>query len=262
MLKFVIPHLTHATKYTIDMSDTVNVGLGTAAATETLQPETLPLPRTSSISDSSANSENSLSAREGQEPAGVSPKVNSSSDLPDCAKDPCQCLHTVGLLMTGLEARSLLVDSDTLDSKLASQRVFLSRCNSVLGCEACSARPEYLMLLGLLTQNLTNFCEATVDKYLDEVRSHSKTPGTIRSPSSSESSNRANLGSYEVESSEEWSTLMKVLIILQLQSLQTLLRGMKKASHLESNAMLPKVEWPCPTERRVVALVQRLGQAA
>ena len=193
------------------------------------------------------------------EPVDVSTQLNLS-------KDSCTCLKTVGLLMIELEAKTLVVDTAALDAKLASQKEFLGRCDSVLGCPDCSARPEYLLLLGLLTQNLANACEATVNKYIEDVQSLSMSPqspdATHNSLTSSKTNSRAHLGHYEVESTREWSTLMKVLIILQLQSVQTLLRGMKKASHMASNAMLPRVEWPCPTERRVIGLIQRLGQIA
>ena len=165
--------------------------------------------------------------------------------------------------MTELEARSLVTDTAALDSKLASQKEFLTRCESVLGCATCSIRPEYLLLLGLLTQNLTNSCEATVNKYLEEIQTLQKSPenldttGHLSTPS--RTNGHAHLGRYQVETPREWSTLMKVLIILQLQNVQTLLRGMKKASYLVSDPALPRVQWPCPTERRVVGLIQRLG---
>lgn len=176
----------------------------------------------------------------------------------------CQCLRTIGIMLTELEAKSLVAESGTLDSMLASQKYFLSRCNSILDCENCSVRAEYILLLGLLAQNLTNLCEATVNKYLDEVRRPPKTPGaTIPSPPLSEASNKVYLGHYEVGSPQEWHTLMKVLIVMQLQNVQSLLRGMFRAASLGSNAKhFPMIERPCPTERRVTILIRRLGQAA
>ena len=176
----------------------------------------------------------------------------------ESSSSSCSCLQVVGKMMTELEARSLEIDDSAVDSKLASQKDFLNRCNSILGCQTCSARPEYLLLLGLLTQNLTNFCEGTVNRYLNEIGNHPESSATMGPLA--ETKNRGRVGHYEVDSRHEWSTLMKVLIILQLQSVQTLLRGMKKASHLESNAILPRVEWPCPSERRIMALIQRLGE--
>ena len=247
------------TNYTADMSDTINANLGTR--TETAGDQTMP---SKSQMDSLP-----LSASAFTQDFSDSPKVDDlTSVLPkeclvprhqDLSNGPCQCLETVGKLTVSLEMKTLEVDTAALDSKLASQRESLNKCNTVLGCKNCSTRPEYLLLLGLLTQNLTNFCEATVNLYLDQVREYSMSLGAAHSPAPSESSSGGRLGHYAVESSQEWSTLMKVLIILQLQSVQTLLRGLKGASYLESNPTLPRMEWPCPSERRVLALIKKLG---
>ncbi len=168
-------------------------------------------------------------------------------------------------MLIELEAKSLVFENGTLDSMLASQKDSLSRCNSILDCQNCSMRAEYILLLGLLAQNLTNLCETTVNKYLDEVRRPSENDktldATIPSPPSSETSDKVYLGHYKVESPQEWHTLMKVLIIMQLQNVQSLLKGMFKAASLGSNAKhFPMIERPCPTERRVTILIQRLSQ--
>jgi len=170
------------------------------------------------------------------------------------------------MMLIELEAKSLVVEDGTLDSMLASQKEFLSRCKSILDCQYCSMRAEYILLLGLLAQNLTNLCETTVNKYLDEVRrpceTHKILDATNPSPPSSETSNKVYLGQYEVESPQEWHTLIKVLIVMQLQNVQSLLRGMFKAASLGSTAKhFPMIERPCPTERRVTIFIQRLGQA-
>ena len=184
------------------------------------------------------------------------PKYDQSRQL----ESPCRCLEIVGKLLTETESKSLETDTGAVDMKLTWQKGFLQRCNTVLDCPNCLARPEYLLLLGFLTQNLTNYIEATVNMYLEDIQSQPR-PSSTKSPStSSERSSKAHLGQYEVESPREWSTLMKVLIILQLQSVQKLLRSMKEASHMESNAMLPQIQWPCPTERRVMRFIDKLGQ--
>lgn len=148
----------------------------------------------------------------------------SSTDLgaKDSQHASCHCLSTIGILLTELEAKSLVTErSGSLDSMLAAQKEFLARCQSVLNCLDCSMRAEYILLLGLLAQNLTNLCETTVNKYLEEIRpsaehSSSSSDACIPSPPS-ETSFKVNLGQYEVESTQEWHTLMKVLIVMQLQ---------------------------------------------
>lgn len=194
------------------------------------------------------------------------PNAEKASKPPESSEAACQCLRTIGMLLMELEAKSLVVESGTLDSMLVSQKDFLRRCNSILDCIDCSVRAEYILLLGLLAQSLTNLCEDTVNKYIEEVQRQLEFPktshATIPSPPSSETSNKVFLGQYEIESPQEWHTLMKVLIVMQLQNLQSLLRGMFKAASLGSNANhFPMIERPCPTERRVMVLIQRLGQA-
>ncbi|KAL6719835.1 hypothetical protein ACLMJK_001756 [Lecanora helva] len=176
------------------------------------------------------------------------------------AKSSCDCLSTMFGLTMELEHKSLMADTASLDNKLASQKDFLNRCNAILKCEFCRTRPEYLLLLGMFIQNLTNFCEATVNNYLEGVWSQSDWYSTPQSGSDlSNVEATAQLGQYEVDSQQEWNTLMKVLIILQLQSIETLLRGTKEASFNGSNSILPRVQWPCPTARRIMTLIQRLG---
>lgn len=205
----------------------------------------------------------------GTEQQGLLPNSDPSSKAmhqSESSESPCQCLRNIGMMLIELEAKSLVVENGTLDSMLASQKEFLSRCHSILDCQNCSMRAEYILLLGLLAQNLTNLCENTVNKYLDAVQrpsdSHETGDATIPSPSLSETSNKVYLGQYEVDSPQEWHTLMKVLIVMQLQNVQSLLRGMFKAASLGSNAEhYPMIERPCPTERRVAGLIQRLSQA-
>lgn len=202
--------------------------------------------------------------QEGLLPNGdLSPKA---LDRSTSSGTPCQCLHNIGMMLIELEAKSLVVENGTLDSMLASQKDFLSRCNSILDCQHCSMRAEYILLLGLLAQNLTNLCESTVNKFLEAVRrpseNHETLGATMPSRPLSETSDKVYLGRYEVELPQEWHTLMKVLIVMQLQNVQSLLKGMFKAASLGSNAEhCPMVERPCPTERRVIRLIQRLSQA-
>lgn len=147
--------------------------------------------------------------------------LDQTAQLPSTESAFCQCLSTIGTLLAELEARSLAAENGSLDSMLAVQKDFLGRCNSVLNCLDCSMRAEYILLLGLLAQNLTNQCDNTVSKYLEEVRpsvehSSSRLDPPIPSPPS-ETNFRVNLGQYEVESTQEWHTLIKVLIVMQLQ---------------------------------------------
>ena len=185
---------------------------------------------------------------------------------PDLSELPCQCLQNVTVMLSEIENKSLMTETVSLDCTLAWQKKFLSRCNSILECAKCPTRPEYLLLLGLLAQSITNHCESSVNTYLEEERRQSTQHRTLDTESDSlaslESNNRTYLGQYAVESPQEWNSLMKVLILLQLQNVQSLLRGMKKARSSGPNAVsLPRVQGPCPTEQRLMVLIQRLGNS-
>lgn len=193
---------------------------------------------------------------------------NPKSVYPNQANQPhtrCQCLNTVAVLLEELEAKSKLVDPAALDSILASQKEALGRCNSVLSCTTCFPKPEYILLLGMVTERLACLCEATVTKYLEEAaqrQSNSVTEasnGRHHSRTSSAGSGGAKvfLGSYEIESPEEYNGVIRFLIALQLQSLRKFIEGMKKAAGTGPScaSQLPKVQ---AAEKRVAKLIQKI----
>ncbi len=189
---------------------------------------------------------------------------NGSKTLPPSDDPPtrCQCLRIIGVLLEDLERKDHLVDPTALDSILASQKKAFTRCNSVLSCSTCVARSEYILLLGLITERLATLLEVTVTLYLKEVQRRSdfgaSPHGKHFSRTSSDESNKVFLGRYEIESLEEWSSLIRVLVVLQLRSLWTLLGGMKKAAAAGRNVtQLPMVH---ATERRVGILIRKLSQ--
>lgn len=190
------------------------------------------------------------------------PRVQRSKTLPSSDDSParCQCLRLIEVLLEDLERKNFLDDPVALDSILAWQRKALAHCSTVLGCSACVARSEYILLLGLITDRLATLCESTVSLYLKEVqrRTTSQTSSDRRhhSRTSSEESSTVFLGCYEIESREEWSSLIRVLIVLQLRNLRSLLGDMNKAATTRTNAShLPMVQ---ASERRVSNLIQKL----
>ena len=187
-----------------------------------------------------------------------------SKTLPSSDDSParCQCLRLIGVLLEDLERKNHLDDPAALDSILAWQKRALAHCSTVLSCSTCVARSEYILLLGLITERLATLCESTVCLYSKEVLRRSNfrisSNGKHHSRTSSEEFSTVFLGRYEIDSSEEWSSLIRVVIVLQLRSLRSLLRGMKKAATAGTNAtQLPMVQ---ATERRVDGLIQELRQ--
>lgn len=164
----------------------------------------------------------------------------------------CQCLRLIEVLLEDLERGHYLDDPAALDSILAWQKRALSHCSTVLSCSACVARSEHILLLAFITERLATLCESTVSLYLKELQRRSSANGRRHS----EESGTVFLGCYEIESKEEWSSLIRVLIVLQLRSLRSLLGDMSNAARAGTNAaQLPMVQ---ATERRVDDLIQRL----
>ena len=193
------------------------------------------------------------------------PKIalgHGSNTLPpsDDSLTRCQCLRLIEVLLEDLERKKYLDDPAALDSILAWQKRALAHCSTVLRCSACGSRSEYILLLGLITERLATLCESTASLYLKELRCRSSlrkiSNGRHHSRTLSEESSTVFFGRYEIESTEEWSSLIRVLIILQLRSLRSLLGNLKIAATAGTNAtQLPMMQ---ATERRVGNLIQKL----
>ena len=169
-------------------------------------------------------------------------------------------MRIIGILLEELDKKDHILDPTAIHSIMASQKETLSRCNSVLSCSTCVARSEYTLLLGLITQRLATSCEFTVAVYLEEVqrryRFRSAPKNEYHSRTSLEHSQHLFLGHYEIDSLEEWSSLLRVLIVLQLRGLLNFLGEMKNIAVTGSNAtQLPVLQ---ATERRVGILIQKL----
>ena len=172
----------------------------------------------------------------------------------------CQCLLMVGALLEEFETKKRLLDPATLDSILASHKEALTRCNVILSCSTCTARSEHMLLLGMITERLVALYESTISLYLEQVQRHYSfgvSSNSMPQPQGPlDESNKIFLGHYKVDSPEEWSSLIQVLLVLQLRGLWGLLEGMKKAvAGGKSATQLPMVD---TCERRVARLVQKL----
>lgn len=173
----------------------------------------------------------------------------------------CQCLQTINMSLEELEeAQSRRISSAGLDTILAFQRTALGRCESVIHCTACTARPEYILLLGLILEKLVNLCETLVAKHRQKVEYElgylTASDGSISSKDKSDEPAKVYFGSYEIESQTEWDYLTRVLIVLQIRKFWRLLKGMKEATASTSNSMqLSKAQ---AMERRIKNLMQNL----
>ena len=201
-------------------------------------------------------------ARAQDGPESTLSNVSKALSLPDNSPTRCQYLWTIEVSLEELERKKHIVDPAALDSILALQKKALAGGYTVLDCSTCVSRSEYILLLGLTTERLVTLCESAVSMYLEEVqrRSSSRTSPDCkyRSRTSSGEPIKVFLGRYEIESLEEWSSIIRVIIVIQLQNLLTLLAGIKKAALSGTNVIrLPMVQ---ATERRIGILIQKVRQ--
>ena len=164
-----------------------------------------------------------------------------------------------------LETKSTHVNTTGLDAILTSQKEALGRCNSVLYCSTCYLRPEYLLLLGMVTELLASLCESTVTKYLE-----TSTDGTLSREADADARYHSRgspmddvkvfLGGYEIEIPEERIRLVQVLIAMQLQTSKKFIEDVANAivSRAEGKTSAIKVQ---AAEQRVAKLIQRVRQS-
>lgn len=199
-------------------------------------------------------------------PATPSSTSQQKKDAPPTAvPGNCQCLSTMVILLEDLENKGRHVGTAALDSILASQKEALGRCNSVLNCSTCFLRAEYILLLGMVTDRLASLCESTVAKYLDDVND-----GTaFREPSADgKCYSRGNpmddvkvvVGGYEIETPDERIGLVRMMIVMQLQTLRKFIEGVASAvaSRREGKTQVLKVQ---AAEQRLAKLIQRIRQS-
>ena len=163
------------------------------------------------------------------------------------------------MLLEDLETKGRHVDTAALDSILVSQKEALGRCNTVLNCSSCFLRPEYILLLGMVAERLATLCESTVAKYLEDTHE-----GTSFHESSATNNPihdvKVCLGGYEIETPDERVGLVRLMIVMQLQSLRKFVEGVSiaVASRREGKTQVGKVQ---AAEQRLAKLIQRIRQS-
>lgn len=161
------------------------------------------------------------------------------------------------MLLEDLETKARHVETAALDSILVSQKEALGRCNTVLNCPSCFLRPEYILLLGMVTEKLASLCESTVAKYLDDVNDGTPFRGFNGNPMDDV---KVSLGGYEIETPDERVGMVRLLIVMQLQSLRKFVEGVANAvaSRKEGKAQVLKVQ---AAEQRLAKLIHRIRQS-
>ena len=163
------------------------------------------------------------------------------------------------MLLEELETKARHVNTAALDSILVSQKEALGRCNTVLNCPSCFLRPEYILLLGMVTERLASLCESTVAKYLDDVNDGTSF-GEMNGVGSPMDGVKVSLGGYEIETPDERIGMVRLLIVMQLQSLRKFVEGVANAvaSRPEGKMQVVKVQG---AEQRLAKLIQKIRQS-
>lgn len=180
-------------------------------------------------------------------------------------KENCQCLRSMAFLLEDLEIKGRNFDTIALDSILVLQKETLGRCNSALNCSACCLRPQLLLLLGTVTERLASIYESTVARYLDGPNECSPCLGDSTgerhlSQGDPMDDVKVCLGSYEVETRDERVSVIRLLIVSQLQSLKKLTGSVTKAviSRGEGEPQVIKVQ---AAERRLAELIRSIRRS-
>lgn len=163
-----------------------------------------------------------------------------------------------------LEHKGTHADTTALDLILMSQKEALGRCNSVLDCSTCYLRPEYTLLLGMVTELLASLCESTVTKYFDNANDgvlyrEADANARYHSRGSPMDDVKVSLGRYNIEKPEERVRMVQLLIAMQLQNLRKFIKGVANVivSRAEVKTSAIKVQ---AAEQRLAKLTQKIRQ--
>ncbi|KAK2755489.1 hypothetical protein FQN54_006426 [Arachnomyces sp. PD_36] len=148
--------------------------------------------------------------------------------------DTCGCLPTAVFLLDELEGSHAYSHQKQLDSHLSSYREVLAQCKNMLQCLQCRNRPENMTVLNLVLERQVNMSDSMVDAYLALTADDYSAVAPRSSAKSSQGGSRASperpemlLGEYEITTTSEWQTMVRVLIFTQMSALDHLLAQMK-----------------------------------
>ncbi|RHZ43462.1 uncharacterized protein CDV56_100614 [Aspergillus thermomutatus] len=148
----------------------------------------------------------------------------------------------------------------SLDSTLAWQKEARTNCLKMLRCKHCNSRSDYMMLLTVVCDKLATLSGKVIAIYLQHCNKNppeaTRFPTPSCSPPKSSNKNPPNgmfVGNYEIDNPSEWSSVMSVLMRIQLRSLWSLMQEAKTVAYMASlSTQLAKLQ---DTEHRVSKLI-------
>ena len=183
----------------------------------------------------------------------------------------CQCLQSILGLLEELENRASTTDAYTMDSALAYHKEALNHCIHMVRCSACTARSDYMMLLGVVSDKLITSYEQIINENTESaqkgVESNERGSGIASSSSPSSGvgggageareklARVVSLGYYQIDGPTEWEYVMRVLILLQVRQVFDLLARMQHIA--EETLRGPQVSATRMREQRLKTIAEK-----
>ena len=164
----------------------------------------------------------------------------------------CQCLQRVVLLLEELDCPPEGGGVQEPDAWLSRLKEAL-RCGEVLLlCSSCQAKPENVSILGFLADRLTTMCELIVGKYV-EILENGQCNGLDNATNAAW---LISLGEYEIDCINEWSVLLRAMIIMQLRAVDGLVNRLKGVTNLvNGEGLRRKMD---VTQKRILTLLDKV----
>ncbi|KAI3319190.1 hypothetical protein HD806DRAFT_510277 [Xylariaceae sp. AK1471] len=149
----------------------------------------------------------------------------------------CACLNRMALLMDEVELLGD-VDTDNLDSALATHKDALRHGRHMTVCSLCTVRTEHMIMLTFLTDKMASLCRHISNKISRLPSPSSSSTGLTNGTLLSNEDRGLVLGSYAIDSPEEYQALLRVLLRLHLRELFLFIERLKQvAQQLKSETM-------------------------
>jgi hypothetical protein len=163
-------------------------------------------------------------------------------------QEPCQCFQRVNFIVKDLEHGSVGTRGMELGPWLSRHKEALRCGEALLSCPLYPTEPQHMDFLAFLTDRLIAICDDVVSAYM-EILNHDTT-------GSKDGAWHVWVGGFKIDSSHEWSALVRTLLAIQLGSLDTLMvrfKGLRRSVDREGVQQRADL-----TQRRVIELLQKL----
>ncbi|KAF2969876.1 hypothetical protein GQX73_g3711 [Xylaria multiplex] len=153
----------------------------------------------------------------------------------------CACLDRMALLMDEVDLLGE-IDFDNLDAALAIHKGALRHGRNMTMCSFCTGHIEHMIMLTFLTDKMASLCRQVSNKIFRLPASSSPSIGLTNCPLLLHEDRGLVLGSYGIDSLEEYQALLRGLLRLHLRELLLFLEHLKHvARRLKSETMIRRL---------------------